>query len=263
MRLAIVALSAVLWIPAAFGESKDCGNPSVVVPDGRVTQSNFEAASGSVVTYYYGFYAQVGHSYSVEFVPTNDNELGRTAVRFYDLTVYGPNDVLIGCRGASSLGATLNSAISPAVSSNSYGGGRRVSFVQKTAGLDVIAASNDSGGGAYSYRIVDTTLFSPRWSTYAVETQWGFMNVSDMTIQGTLYVYDVNNRLLAAPQFSIPAASLVFRETHLSDLAMPRNTAGYVVFAHNGPPHAILADAYIINGPGTVVVYSKFDTRAP
>jgi hypothetical protein len=265
MRYLLALLLAVLWIPSLWAESKDCNNPTLAVADGRVTNSAFEAApSGSQVTYWYAFSAQAGHSYSVEFVPTTDNEFGRAGIRFADFNVFAPSDPIVSCRGQSSLALTANSAIAPAISREGYGTGRRVSFIQSTPGVNRLYVSNDSGAGAYSYRIVDTTLFGPHWSTWNFETQWGFLNSSDMTITGTFSVYDTNGVLVRSPvQVTIPAGGIVFRQTHPWDLAVPRNSSGFAIFAHNGPPHAIVGDAYMMNGPGTVVIPAKFETRGP
>lgn len=260
-RVLLSVAMAAATVLSAFGESTDCTNPSLVVPDGRISQSQFAAGA----TNYYAFYGQTGHSYSVEFVPA-DNLAGNTVLHFTGFKVYGPNDALQACRGNSSLQVTFNSSIAPTISRNSYGNGMRGSFVQPDGGQnpppDIIAITNTGGPGAYTYRIVDTTLFAPRWSTYAgYDTQWGFMNLSDMTVQGTLTVYDINNQQLNSIRVTIPPAGLVVRTSSFNDLDLPRNTTGSAIFTHNAPPRSILADAYMLNSSATLVVYAKFESR--
>src|SRR3974377_1992470 len=69
-------------------ESPDCATPVLIIPDGRVTQSSFSQNT----TYWYGIYAQAGHSYSVEFEPPADNFPNTIRVQFAAPNVYGPND---------------------------------------------------------------------------------------------------------------------------------------------------------------------------
>ena len=266
MRTLAFAISLLaLAAPRGFGESKDCLNPDVIVPDGRIVQSQFEGSdNGSNPAYFYTFYGQAGHSYSVEFVATTDNENNGRAIRFFNFVIWAPADKLAACTGNSSLTTVDTRKYSPALARDSYGTGRRLAFVQPTSGFDLLTIANSAGAGEYSYRVSDTTLFTPRWSTYSgFDSQWGFMNMSDMTVDGTFNVYDSGNRLLASTQVSIPAGGEVFRYSSSSDLNLPRDRVGYAYFAHTGPPRAILADSYMLNSAGTVIIFSKFETRYP
>ncbi len=252
----LVVIVVATVAPLALAESTDCTTPVLIVTDGRVTQSAFSQNS----TYWYGIYAQAGHSYSVEFVPPADNYLNSTHVQFGPIAVFGPGDYMQGCRGNSSVLVTQNSGYSP-VLRNSNGTGRRISFTALSAGLHLIAISNVALSGTYSFRAVDTTLFNPRWSTWSgYDDQWGFLNLSDMPITGTLTVYGLGNSAVASVQVTVPAGGEVIRNSYPSDLNLPRSTSGYAIFSHNGPPDSILADAYMLNGNATVVVVSKFET---
>lgn len=266
----ISALVAGLLVAAALAaraESRDCINPHLVVTDGRIITSQFEpSVNGVNPTYWYAFYGQAGHSYAVEFVPTTDNENTPASLHFANLTLWGPSDVTDlqknGCRGATTLSWYSTQKYAPAITIGLYGTGQRVSLIQPVSGITIVAITNTQAAGAYSYRITDTTLFNPRWSTYSgYDTQWGFTNMSDMAITGTLSIYDANNRLIKSTQVTVPAAGQIFRLSNTSDLNLPRENAGSAVFAYNGPPRAILADAYMLNGSATVVVYAKFEAR--
>jgi hypothetical protein len=250
-----------------WAESHDCINPHLVVSDGRIVTSQFEASiNGNNPTYWYAFYAQAGHSYAVEFVPTTDNENTATSLHFANLTLWWPNDIADlqknGCRGTTTLGWYSTQKYTPSIATGLYGTGQRVSLTQPITGINIVAITNTQAAGTYSYRITDTTLFNPRWSTYSgFDTQWGFTNMSDMAIIGTLSIYDSNNQLIKSTQVTVPAAGQVFRLSNPTDLNLPRDSVGSAIFAFNGPPRAILADAYMLNGNATVVVYAKFEPR--
>jgi len=262
-------LWAVLLAPAAIAESTDCANPDIIVSDGRQNLSTFVAPppGKSNTTYWYGFFGQSGHSYSVEFVSPSDNDPIRndTTVAFNSFQVWGPKDVLISCGGNSSVSKVATYSYSPVLMRTpGYGDGERFSFVASSSGLYLMTMSNSGGTGGYSFRVVDTTLFNPRWSTWTgYDSQWGFMNLSDMDIPGTLSVYDLTGKLLKTVSMTIPAGAIVQRFTGSSDLKLPRNTSGYAIFTHTGPPGALLADAYMLNGDATVVIAAKFEVRAP
>ena len=252
LLLAAIALCAA---PGALAESTNCATPVLIIADGRITESTFPQNT----TFWYGIYAQAGHSYSVEFEPAADNYVNTTRVQFATLGVFGPSDSLAGCHGISSVTVTQNSGYAPVILKNGNGAGRRVSFTAQSAGLHLIYATNVANAGSYTFRAVDTTLFNFRWSTWnGYDNQWGFMNFSEMPITGTLTAYDSNNRAIVAVQFGIPSGGRVFRRSSSSDLNLPRDNSGYVVFSHNGPPGALTADAYLITPTGVVETYTNF-----
>ena len=253
---AVVAVLSALFSLPAWPESTDCTTPVLIIPDGRITQSTFP----QFATYWYGIYTQAGHSYSVEFEPPADNYLNATKVQFTTFSVYGPNDFLQACRGTSSVAVTQNSGYAPVILKNPNGAGRRVSFIAQSAGLYLISVTNVAGTGSYSFRAVDTSLFNLRWSTCGGYTdQWGFLNLSDMPVTGTFSLYDSNNHLLASVQFTVPARAEVVKTSYPTDLNLPAKQQGYAMFSHNGPPDAIMADAYMISPTGSPVNYTKFE----
>ena len=262
-----VFLPLLLFALYATAESTDCNNPTIIVPDGRVTQSTFPGrqltSPYAPATYWYGFYAQANHSYSIEFVPKIDNYATSSSVLLSDIIAYTPNFPFASCRGTPNVTMVKTQGYAPIIySAAGQGIGKRVSFIASTAGLYTVRMDNNGTGGDYSYRVVDTTLFSPRWSTYSgYNTHWGFMNLSDMTVTGTLSVFDTSNRLLKTVTFSVAPGMVVFHFSFADDLNIPSDSAGCVYFTHNGPPGAILADAFLVNGPGTVVSAVRFEMR--
>lgn len=256
-QLILLAIALVPFCVASVrAESTDCTTPVLIVSDGRVTPSIFSQNA----TYWYGIYAQAGHSYSVEFEPAVDNYVASGRVYFTTVNVYGPNDALAACRGNSSVAVTQNSGYAPVIQKAGNGVGRRVSFTAQGAGLHLISVTNLAGTGSYTFRAVDTTLFNPRWSTWSgYSDQWGFFNVSDIPLTGTLSLYSANYGLLTSVQFTIPPGGEVVRYASASDLNLPANRNGYATFSHNGPPGAVVADAYMTSPTGQVVTYVKFE----
>jgi hypothetical protein len=252
----LFAVCFVFSVPST-AESTDCTVPVLIIPDGRLTQSSFAQNT----TYWYGIYAQANHSYSVEFVPPADNSQNANHPEFNSISVFGPNDYLPGCRGVSTVSITQNSGYSPVVRSSAgvngatttNGAGRRISFIAPTAGLYLIAATNLTAAGVYTFRAVDTTLISIRWNTSTgYDAQWVLMNVSDMPITGTLTAVDMSGRLVAAVQIVISPGGRVSRTSGPGDMNLPRNMAGSAIFSHNGPPNSIMAEAFMI-GPTTTL----------
>jgi hypothetical protein len=255
LLLSLLVITAI-YAPRTLAESTDCTAPVLIIADGRGTESLFSQNT----TYWYGIYAQAGHSYAVEFEPPADNYLNATRVQFATLSVFGPGDTLQACRGSSSVAVTQNSGYAPVILRSGNGAGRRVSFTAQGAGLYLISATNLSGSGNYSFRARDTSMFNLRWSTCGgYIDQWGFLNVSDMPITGTFSVYDWSSNLLVSVQFLVPARGEVVRVSVAGDLNLPANLQGYALFTHNGPPAAIIADAYMISPTGLVVTLTKFE----
>jgi hypothetical protein len=238
-------------------ESADCTAPVIIVPDGRLTQGSFPAGT----TYWYGIYTQAGHSYFVEFVPPADNAVGAIRPLFSYLSVYAPTDSLQSCRGVSSAVITQNSGYAPAILKSGNGAGRRVSFIAQSSGLYLVAATNIGGTGGYTFRAGDTTLFNPRWGTNGGnDVQWGFLNVSDMPVTGTLTLFDINGQVLTTIAIGIPPGGRSGRYSGSSDLNLPRNLAGSAMFSHNGPPNSIIADAFIVSSAGLAPMPVKFES---
>src|SRR5208283_3967439 len=162
LRLLVLFVSfCATFAPWGVAESTDCTTPVIIIPDGRLTQSSFPQNT----TLWYGVYAQVNHSYSVEFEPPADNYLNAIRPRFGALSVFGPTDYLQACRGSSSVAVTPNSGYAPVILKNGNGAGRRASFTALSAGLYLFAVTNVGGTGNYTFRAVDTTLIGIRWNT--------------------------------------------------------------------------------------------------
>ncbi len=243
---------ATLILAAAIGvlaESTDCNNPTDVVPDGRSVQGYFPASA----VHYFRFKGQPGHSYVIELVWPYDNQsLGFSALKWFR-----PGDNFCG---SGSLTITDVTFMAPWASVN--GSGWRVSFIASGAGNYGFALTNRATAGDYTFRVMDTTMFNPRWSTWSgFSSTWGFNNNSDHDLSGTLTVYDSLGNVVKTASVIVPAGKVKFYTSAPSDLNLPNNMAGSAMFAFVGPPGGLQADAYMLNSNATIVIPSKFETR--
>ena len=157
---------------------------------------------------------------------------------------------------------TPNSGYSPTILKNGNGAGRRVSFIARYSGLYLVSATNVMGGGTYTFRAADTTLVSVRWNTLSgYDAQWILANLSDMPVSGNLVVLDMNAQVMASVPISIPAGGRVTRSSSVTDINLPRNAAGLVLFAHNGPPRAVVGESFMLGS--TMILPEKFEPVSP
>ena len=113
----------------------------------------------------------------------------------------------------------------------------------------------------YTIQVFDTTLLSPRWSTFGgFFTSWGFQNNTDRTITGTLTLIDSGGTTVATASVTIPPGLVVFRDTRPTDLSVAANQAGNVIFSHDGLEGELSADGFLLTVAADVVVPVKFQT---
>lgn len=230
-----VILGILLWPAPAGAEGTDCGNPTVIVPDGRITASSIPAGQ----TFYFMVGSRVGNSYSAEF----HNTLGPAIQTPGTLTLYADGGCTVG------ITPTSTSGIDPGDVN-----GVRVSFTATTA-QTLFGLENTSGGPvSYSFSVSDTTLYSSTWSTYdGFNSFYSFLNTTGGAITGILTLYDTSGATVATSSFTInPNAAA---RTNTAVLGIARNTTGTAKFTHDGPPGAMLAEAAIANFSSTSAPY--------
>lgn len=250
--LVIALLIAATMLGIA--ESTDCNHPVVIVPDGRPTyQSGWFYAN---TNYYWAFWGQKGHSYSVEFLYDSDNDTATGGPSAGGQT-YNVGDNF--CAGfTTTLNYTQTNSMAPELAFPSI----RVSFVAGTSGLYGLWLKENVNAARYSFRVVDTTMFNPRWSTWSgFGSTWGFNNTSGTAISGTFTIYDGSGNVLKTVSVTVPAGKVKFYASGPSDLNLPNNVAGTAMFAYVGPPGAIQVDAYMVSGNGASVIPTKFEPR--
>lgn len=258
-RLAWCGLLCAVLTPAVYAQTTSCANYIPVPADGR---------GAGLITYFIP--ASTTHWFSVAGI----------ANRSYSIEIFDPFD-----SGASVpvpvvyVGLTFNQGtctgplLSPAPANNTQSDpdlitydtapftGERVSFIAPTNGDYVIGITS---GAALSYTIsvTETTLFSPRWSTFSgFTTFYGFTNTTNAAISVTLRLTNTAGTVLATSTQSIPGNQAIFVTT--GTLGVANNNAGMATLAHNGPPGGILADAILGNfavSPPTTMV-TKFEER--
>ncbi len=134
-------LGAMLGPAIARAEGTSCTDPTIIVPDGRITASTIPPGQ----TFYFKVSSRVGSSYSAEF----HNTLGPGSQTPGTLIVY------------SDAGCTVS--ITPASTSSVDPGddnGVRVAFTATTA-QSRFALDNTAGSPiTYSFSVSDTTMFS-------------------------------------------------------------------------------------------------------
>jgi len=243
-RLSVASVASLLMLLClpriGHAEGISCAYPTVIVADGRIMESSIPAST----TFWYVFDGKAGRSYSLEI----KNPLDKWGTMPGALTVYQSG----GC--STPITPTSTTGILPRVPNNT----RRVSFTA-TGTRNWFTLANSTGSPvSYTISLSETTLFSPRWSTYGdYTTGWGFHNTTNATISGTLKVYTTAGTQVGNATFDIPSERVAFKRT--TDFAIAANQSGNAMLTHNGPPGAIQADGYMISPDGSVIVPVKFE----
>lgn len=254
-------LLLLLFTVSAFAQ---CTGPQfTAVADGR-TRGLFPVdINGESVS----FVGSVGHSYSIEVVDANNTG---TMSAFFD----GPSDFR-SCRTDDGAGIRHTESMDPVLPANI----RRVSFTVQQGGSQTnaygITVRTRAGTAQATVAVSDTTMYSPRWSTFSsFTTQWGFQNTTSQPVNATLTVTAAaGGAFTSAINFTIPPNGEVFKSIAAAveplsllprvtsktaadsggpDITTPNSMQGFAVLTHDGTPGAIVADAYFTNGSQVV-----------
>ena len=227
-----------------------CGNDPILPTDGSPTDDYVPSGSSS----WYYVHLKAGHSYSVDVWDSTDTVIGGSATL-----------ALIALDCSTTVSTTDQTSVDPDLSNNF---GARISWIQVSdASAYLQVGTTDPSGDAYTVRITDTTLHNPRWTTWSkFTTSYGFLNTTSSDISGTLTVTDGTSGTKYAVNVTVPHNGQVFEivsgtGSGSPGLNLPPDRAGFAAFTFVGPPGAILADAYYLNGNASVVVPSIFDAR--
>src|SRR5262249_21259019 len=223
-----IALAVLLPVVA----SAQCTSFSDVVPDGRLLSFTVGAA-GNVGFFFNG---TPGRSYSVE-VTTPAN-----LTSDYSTVIGAAGDA---CPSANIPGLNLTSSIDPPAPSR----GVRGSFTTTAGGTPFyvthfVNALGTPISGFYS--VVDTTMFSPAWSTNGTfDTFYSFQNTTNATCNGTLILLDTTGTIRTTSNFAVNSGATF--STNTSTLGTARNLTGTATLTHNCPLGAFVSEAAIAN----------------
>ncbi|MGH9779319.1 MAG: hypothetical protein ACRD5I_12995, partial [Candidatus Acidiferrales bacterium] len=238
----LVSLLVLICASSAQAQSVDCNNPTQVGPDGR----SFAGMIPAGTTLWFAFQARGLSSYSAEANYTTSADAAFPAVGAFAST-----DVSMACTGASSLNPRNTMLFDPAIPN-----GDRLSFTPTGAGTVLVSVANGTMQARdFSFRVAETTLFNPLWSTSGgFETFYRLENTTNEACA-------VRLRLVADAGFgggveadeviAVAAGSTApTRNTGALDLAVPDNRAGRGSITHDCPPGAVQVDGFVGNFSG-------------
>lgn len=252
MKLVSAAIFLLALCGSAWSESTTCTSPTYIVPDGRSVESTFAAN-----TYWFAVHGVAGHAYTLEYgaFHSNNNSI------FVSPAIYAPVDT--PCTGGSStLTVTTTTYVDPYIGDG--GSSRRRSWIAPADGNYFISLAS-SGAEQVSYRVVDTTMYEAAWSTCAgFHTQLAFKNTTGSSISCSLTVNTTSGGSPASTtlSFSLAAGESIFRIIGPGfDVNVPSDRAGDATLACAAPPGSVIPNAYMINGPTTVIAPVTFGPR--
>jgi hypothetical protein len=223
-----------------------CANAPVLSSDGTVTSQDFLLLAS---TNYYTLNATAGHSYSVDVWDPLDPTYG-----------VSPAISVLASDCSTTVSVTDVTSVDPDLSG---GFSARVSWIQAANATVHIALANPDQDNNYTYylRVTDTTLFNPRWTTYSgFSTQWGLTNTTGSDLVGNFTVVNLDGTVLkTVTNAAVKTGVTTF--FYSSSLGLPAEHVDSAVFAYIGPPGALAADAYYLNGNATVVVPALFVSK--
>ncbi len=266
--LATMLAGLALLAPAGRTQdfSKNCGDTMHLMADGRIVEGRLGNNAGDHLVWF-RFSTRPGVSYSIEAHMPVQPASATPTVEVFNV---GDVDFFVQCQTGPSTVTTRNTtAIAPIIRHN----GMRVSLAG--TGADLLVRVSGFLGQVLSMQLSETTLFDPRWSTFGgFHTEFGFRNTTNATINGTLTLLNDDGTVNTTSSFAIPANGTVFRDTRAAaligptGLEVPNDSKGSAQFTHDGPPAAVVADAFIVHpgfpsGPFVVPASSKLPASMP
>lgn len=231
------------WDTPATTDDTAANTKNVLIPGDPPQRHDAEAKAGPTADQdWYRLTVVAGHSYEVRVGARQDSCMDFVGANFQVFQSDATTLITTGVDYPGTGAISSYRAIFIAPSNNNV-------FVQLMGGTTCTATSS------YTIQVFDTTLLSPRWSTFGgFYTSWGFENTTSAPILGTLTVVTSSGTVVANTTFTIQPGRVVFRDTRPTDLNFAPNQAGNVIFSHNGPVGGIVADGFMSNEGGAVFV---------
>jgi hypothetical protein len=220
-------------------ESCGSGVPSgTLLADGRTVTSILSPAGNS-----YSFTAQAGRSYAAEVDVTPGSGSGASAP--------SPHLSLTLADGSTPLA-------SPALDTTACAPGAlpRLAFLPSAADvaagpLRLSVSDPVVSGYAIRPRIIETTVYCPRWSTNGYLAFADLQNTSSCALDGQLDLFDGGGLLLANLPFSLATSGAL-------QIQIPTgltSTVGSARVSHDGPPAALTGGIYMVQPGASGVGY--------
>jgi hypothetical protein len=228
---AVAALTCVMCFPGLVrAEGTTCANPTFLIADGR----RIESAIPNGSTFWFVVTATTGRSYIMEVAATTN------------AFPQGPGSGGVaafsdGGTCATTLTTRNITLVDPLGNVNTT---TRLSYTATTP-FPEFSVMNASGVTVnYSFRAVETTMFSPAWTTNGTfDTYWSFQNTTNATMctpnPCVLTLFDATGVVVQTVNIMSILSGGIFG-TNTSTLGVTRNKVGNVRFTHDGPPGAIL-----------------------
>jgi len=246
-RLGVLLAAAVVLLVPRIGLAQGtvCGQETVLVPDGRLTNGSLAASA----TGFYLVQTTVGRSYSAEIKSDPPNFGNPVTITVFDGTS--------ACGPGNTLTSRDTQPVDPPIPSN----GRRRSFTAidpANGGFHrIVVVNNTAGPITFTATVSDTTQFSPAWSTISsFDTFYSFYNTTNSTCNVTLTMVDTGG--VVRTTFSGAVTTGTTLSTNTSALATARGMAGTAKLTHDCPPGGILAEAAIANFSISPTPYFQF-----
>jgi hypothetical protein len=244
-RLILLAVAVVLLVPRIGLAQGTCGQETVLIPDGRLTNGSLAASATGL----YLVQTVVGRSYSVEIKPDPPNFSTPVTITIFN----GTNT----CGPATTLTQRDTAAIDPQIPAN----GRRRSFTAidpANSGFHRIQVVNGTAAPiTFTASASETTQFSPAWSTISsYDTFYSFYNTTNSTCNVTLTMVDTGGTLRTTFNGAVTTGTTL--STNTSALGTARGMAGTAKLTHDCPPGGILAEAAIANFSISPTPYFQF-----
>lgn len=224
------SIGVALALVSPAGAAADCGPFRAVPADGRI--ESVSLLDGQDINFVFGTNASTSgrHSYSIEVVTD-------AASAAWSAFTGG-----FGCMAGNDPAFRVTSGAEPRLQT---GSGVRGSVQNTTVGSPwVTHVTNNTGQTAnFRYRVADTTMYSPSWSTISIyNTYYSLQNTANFACTGTLLLYDTAGQLVSEATVPIGTGSA---STNTVALGTPRERAGTAVLLHDCPPGAIVAEAAV------------------
>jgi hypothetical protein len=259
VRFLVILLAAAVCgalAPPAQAQSLDCNNPTQVAADGR----SFAGIIPANTTLWFAFQMSDVSSFSAE---ANYTTTGDSA--FPAVAAFRDSDLSMSCTGTSTLVTRNTRLIRPALPH-----GDRVSINQASPSLRTVlvsVANSSMQARDLSFRVAETTLFSPLWSTAGgFETFYRLQNTADAACNVRIRMQDT----FGAPDLPVNevvtvAAGFVAatRNTGPTDFDVAEGQSGFTLFVHDCPPGAVQVDGFVGNFSGVAPAVLPIKIVAP